>query len=467
MIRHFLRRHCELALYIVYFLCGAFVLYYGVSQHLFSYPPEGTDQRTILECARALVAGKLPGGHYRYSYSYTTLLALLNLIAGGQMWLTRILQLALAALIPPLICRTARLFGWGKSAGVAGALLFVFSAAPLLIALDFLRAAPLALAFLALFHCFALAEFKERTRKSRTGGYYAAAGILAALCILGRENFLAVMTVPVLYLLCRKNRSALTRFLPPALLPLAAVVLFNGIYYHSFQLVPGNVGNIARFYGGADGDISRQAVNLLGAIPRNLLDFLGSYEIPNSLSVYAHRDIIPMLRVFAVPFNLLVALGALGSWFRRRESGAVLAALLAAAYVASMMFFTVFYRFRVPLTPLLALLAAGNIGVWAQLWKRGRRAPVAAALLIVLGFTLATAADPESRRTVPEQLSVVRVLVYNDRLGEAEKILDRLAGRGVPAVPERRLLARKLASAGDEAGAIRVISRIAPLFKRP
>ena len=183
MIRRFLNRHTELALYLLYWLCGAFVLWYGLSQHLFAYPPEGTDQRTILECARGLVAGKLPDGHYRYSYSYTLLLALLNALAGGKLWLARLFQLAVAALTPPLICRTARLLRWGKSTGVLGALVFTFSAAPLLISLDFLRAAPLALAFLCVFYLFALAEFKGKP------GYYTAAGAVAALCILGRENF--------------------------------------------------------------------------------------------------------------------------------------------------------------------------------------------------------------------------------------------------------------------------------------
>ena len=460
MIRRFLNRHTELALYLLYWLCGAFVLWYGLSQHLFAYPPEGTDQRAILECARGLVAGKLPEGHYRYSYSYTLFLALLNALAGEKLWLARLLQLAVAALTPVVICRTARLLRWGKSAGALGALLFTFSAAPLLIALDFLRAAPLALAFLGVFYLFALAEFRGKPE------YYIAAGAVAALTILGRENFLAVMLVPVAYLAIRKRWRELARFVAAAALPLVAVVLFNGIRYHSFQLVPGNVGNIAGFYGG-DGGILRQIANMLCAIPGNLLDFVSSYEIPNSLSVYAHRDLIPILRVFAVPFNLLVALGALGLWFRRRERGALLAGLLAVAYAGSMMCFTVFYRFRVPLTPLLALLAAGNFGVWSKLWKQGRRGPVVAALFIAAGFTLATAVDPENRRSVSEHLSVVQVLIYNDRLEEAEQRLDRLAERGVAAIPERRRLAAKLAAAGDEPSAFRVISRVVPLLKKP
>ena len=74
--------------------------------------------------------------------------------------------------------------------------------------------------------------------------------------------------------------------------------------------------------------------------------------------------------------------------------------------------------------------------------------------------------DPEPRRSVSEQLSVVQVLIYNDRLDEAERMLDRLAEHGVAAMPERRKLAAKLAAEGDETRAIRVISRVAPLLKR-
>ena len=92
---------------------------------------------------------------------------------------------------------------------------------------------------------------------------------------------------------------------------------------------------------------------------------------------------------------------------------------------------------------------------------------IVAAVLIAAGFTLATAVDPESRRSVSEQLAVVQVLIYNGRFDEAERMLDRLAERGVAALPERRNLAGKLAAEGDETGAIRVISRVAPLLKTP
>ena len=463
-MRRWLYRHTEAVLFGLYFLCGAYVLYSGISQRLFSYPPEGTDQRSMLECALALVRGGVPAEQYRYSYGYTLFLAALALVSCGRLWLMRLLQLAVVSLIPPLVMRTARLLGFGRVPALVGALFYAFYAPALLVSLDFLRAAPLALVFLLQVYFICAARFRERRGKSASAWWYAAAGLCAALCVLGRENFLAVAFWPPLLMSVGKRWRSAAVYLTAAVPPLLAAVLFNGMFYGSFQLVPGNVGNIAGFYGG-HGGAAETARNLFASIPGHLRDMCLSYELHNSLSVYAHRELVPLLRVLALPFNLLLALGALGALLRIRERGARLCALSVAAYFGSMAFFTVFYRFRIPAVPLLCVLAAGGVGALVRLWKLRRFGTLAPCVAAVLIFCAFTAVDPTPRRSESERAAVARIMIFNRKLDEAERYLDRMLDDGLSPRAELAALARALAGEGDAAGAQRVISRLQTLSK--
>ncbi len=463
-MNRWLIHHLVLVFYILYFSCVAYVLYFGCSQHLFGTPPEGTDQRAMLDCAFNLLRGRIPEGHYRYSYSYTLFLSLLGCLSGGKLWLIRLLQLSVAAAIPSLIMRTARLFGWGRKPAALAALLYCGYAPALLISLDFLRAAPLALFFLLLVYFFALAWFKERISGKWTWWFYAFAGGCGAWCVLGRENFLAVVFLPLLFLIRRRN-CAWWVYVTVLLLPLLAVLIFNGVCYGSIQLVPGNVGNILGFYGGREAAPAAAMIKLLAEVPAHLRDFCLSYELHNSLSVYAHREVIPLLRVFRVPFNLLLALGVAGAVLRRGDRGAQLCFLLGAAYVGSMLFFTVFYRFRIPVTPLLAVAAAGGFGSWMRMLRRGRRTAAMLTVGVVVLFCMLTAVNPATRRLESERAAVARVLIANDRLEEAECYLGEMAKDGFDPRPELRLLAGRLSAMGDHAAALRVISRYNALSK--
>lgn len=446
-------------LWAIFFAAGAYVLYFGSSQHLFAAPLPGTDQKSILECALALLRGELPREHYRYSYSYTIFLSFIGLLAGGRLWLMRLLQLAVAALIPGVVFRTARILRCGRGAAFAAGLLCCFYAPLVLISLDFLRAAPLALCFALLAHSLA-AFFSPLPRRTGTRSDLlpVAAGILAALCALGRENFLAVVPVPLLFL---KRRDAL-RYLGAMLIPLAAVLLFNLRRYGSFQLVPGNAGNILVYYGGSDAGTFGALRNLLAAVPGHFADFCSSFELPNSLSVYAHRDVIPFLRILALPFPLLLTLGTLGAILRRRERAFRLLALLALFYMGSMLFFTVFYRFRIPTVPLLAVLAAGAAAPLKRALLRRRRylfPAVAVAALAALNLLLHV--DPETRRSESEHAAVARVLIDNRRFEEAEEYLARMMARGENADPGVRLLLHGMLRDGETQEAQAVARRFA------
>ena len=430
-MRKFIHRHLGLVLYLVMFFFGAYVLWYGYGQHLFAPPRPGMDQHSILECALALAKGKLPVEHYRYSYSYTIFLTLAALVAGGKLWLMRLLQLAVAALIPAVVYRTARLCRTGKPAAFLAGMLCCASAPLVLISLDFLRAAPLALAFVSMLYFLLAAEFRRgRGEQRKADLLVAAAGACGALCILGRENFLAVVCwAPLLLWLARDRRGAAV-FCGTLLVPLAAVLVFNGIRYHSFQLVPGNVGNILGFYGGASGEAAN-ARNVVFSVPGHLRDMALSFELDNSLSVYAHREIITPLKILCLPFNLLWILGAAGAVLHRRERGARWCAVFAGAYVASMLFFTVFYRFRVPVIPLLAVLAAGAFRHFYLMWRSRRFWVLAAWMVGVAALFAATWVSPDARRSPEERLDVALVLVHNRRIAEAEDYLEDLTRRGV------------------------------------
>ena len=433
-------------LWAIFFAAGAYVLWFGSGQHLFAAPAPGTDQKSILECALALLRGELPREHYRYSYAYTLFLSFTALLAGGRLWLMRLLQLAVAALIPGVVFRTARILRCGRGPAFAAGLLSCFYAPLVLISLDFLRAAPLALCFALLAHTLA-AFFSPLPHRAGTRSELlpVAAGILAALCALGRENFLAVAPIPLLFL---KRRDAL-RYLGATAVPLAAVLLFNLIRYGSFQLVPGNAGNILDYYGGSGVGTFTALRNLLVAVPRHFADFCSSFELPNSLSVYAHREVIPFLRLLAVPFPLLLTLAGTGAALRRRERAFRILALLALFYMGSMLFFTVFYRFRIPPVPLLAVLAAGAAAPLKRALRQRRYLLPAVVAIALAALNLLLHVDPETRRSETEHAAVARVLIDNRRFGEAEEYLARMMARGENADPGVRLLLREMLRAGE------------------
>ena len=444
-MRKFIHRHPGPVLYLVMFFFGAYVLWYGCDQHLFGRPRSGMDQYTILDCAQNLLVGKLPAEHYRYSYSYTVFLTLVAIAAGGKLWLMRLFQLAAASLIPAVVCRTARLCRTGKTAAFLAGLFCCASAPLVLISLDFLRAAPLALAFVAMVYYMLAAEFQRGRGKDREARILAiVAGLCGALCVLGRENFLAVVCwAPVLLWFARDRRGAEV-FCGTLLVPLAAVILFNGIRYHSFQLVPGNVGNILGFYGGESGEVSNLR-NVLLSVPRHLWDMASSYELDNSLSVYAHRELIPPLKILCLPFNLLWILGAAGAFLRRRARGIRWCAVLAGAYIASMLFFTVFYRFRVPVIPILAILAAAAVREFAAMWRKRRFRSLAAWLAAAAALFALTWVSPDPRRSADERTQVAYIMIFNRRIAEAKEYLDDMTRCGQNSRSGRLVLVQRLA----------------------
>ena len=456
-----MKRHTQVVIYALAFASSAILLYQGRTMGLFPAPSVGTDQQAMLAAAGRLAAGELPGGDYRYSYAYTVFLALLHLLTGGSLFWMRLLQAAVCAFIPVLIYRSARLMRLGKTAGLCGALCYIFYGPALLISVDFLRAAPLGLVFLGSFYLLLLGWHR------RSGGCLIGAGALAAVCVLGRENFAPVVLLPALgwffpEVRARFGRGGIYRYLAAALLPVLAVMAFNWIRFGSFQPVPGNAANIMAFYhGGAAAGVGERAISLLKSVPVQFCNYLSNYELPNSLSFYAHRELIYFLRIFALPFHVLTLLALTGLWIQRRNRAALLAGVLIAGYAGSLLFFTIFYRFRIPAVPLEAVLAgAGIYGVfrWVKhrAWRELMCFAVGGGIFLVL-----TWADVDARREFSERAAVSRLLIDQQRYGEAEEYLLKMIADGHDVRAGALLLVQRLyEEAGDPAGAQMAAERL-------
>lgn len=463
-MNRFLNRNFGLLIYLLYVACELFLLWQGRTSGLFPMPSRGTDQLSMLEGAAKLANGVLPGGDYRYSYAYTAWLAILTFITGGSLVAMRVLQALLCGLIPVFIYNSARMLRVGRPFAQFAALLYVFYAPALLISIDFLRASPLALAFIFMYYAFL------RGLHGRSAWWFAAAGLSAAVCVLGRENFAAVIIVPALFWLVPKMRrraglSALYIYLAAAFLPVLAVMLFNYAAYSSFQPVPGNASNIMNFYHGkaASENILTAAGSLAKSIPVQFGAFLSSYEHANSLSVYAHKEILPFLRVFALPFNLLALLAFIGAFHFRKNSAAMLAFLLVCAYAGSMLFFTMFYRFRIPALPLIAILAGAGIAALADNVRQHRWKTLCAICAAGTVFLFPTWVEPDSKRQFSERSAVARGLVELKRFDEAENYYAKLAAEGHDIRPGAALLIQRVFESGDQARA----GMLAKRFFRP
>ncbi len=418
-------RYFPLWAYGVALLNGAATLAFGADMGLFPMPSYGTDQLSMLTAAAGICHGQLPEGPYGYSPAYTLLLSLLAFISLGNILVMRLLQTAICALIPVLVFKIALRLRLGREASQIAALCYCSYGPAILMSLDFLREAPLGLCFAA-FTLFLLKACSSRKLQP-----WSWTGLFAGLCVLGRENFIPIVLLP-LALVCltrwrgRRGMRQLALYAAMTILVLSPVLAYNSLRFGSCSIVPGHVGNVLGAYHGQKAVESSRAAfaSIAENIPRQVGKFLSSYELPNSLSYYANRDVSDFLRVLPIPFNLLVALAAACAALRWHRKGTICVALLVAAYVGTMSFFEMFYRFRIPVAPLVCVLSGGGVVLIAR--NLGNVKGIAAAAAVI-GLVLLTYTSPEKLRTAGERLAVANVLISNGRLAQAEEYLSALA----------------------------------------
>lgn len=420
-----INRHFSIYIYVFALISYGIILFQAVNESLLPMPTAGTDQLSMLKTAVGIYKGHWPQEPYLYSSSYTLFLTFLVFLSQGNPLVMRFLQAALCALIPVMIYRTGGKIGLSREASQLSALIYCFYGAAALISLDFLREAPLALCFVMFAYCLVSAVL------SRKNIFYIAAGVFAGLTVLGRETFIPIVTMGPLAFLFFKNirrrveiRQIICCFTVffGVLLP---VLMYNHIRFDSFSLAPGHVKNVLGAYHGdaASENLTLAIFSILKNIPSQICKFASSYEIPNSLSFYAHREMIPVLWIFVVPFNLMLGLALLGVYYYRRNKGVLFVAILSLLYMLSMIFVEMFYRFRISAIPLVSVLAGA--GLYAVIHDKIRRRQIFLTALLAC-FFLFTYADPEKLRLPHEKIAVAEALIYNGRYEKAQSCLEKM-----------------------------------------
>lgn len=424
--------------------CFALILYLMLLYNLRSFgllpmPIEGTDQRVMLFTAADLYRFKLPDGVYRLSPGYTVFLASLVAFAQGNLVLMRIMQGAICALIPVMIYWLGLRLRIGRRTAQLGALIYCFYGPASLIALDFLREAPLALCFISYVY------FLLRSATSRKTVYFVLAGVFAGLCVLGRENFIPIVFLPATVFIFKKFRdrirfkNVLAYFLSLSLL-LSPIIIYNLARFNSPTIIPGNLKNVLGFYYGerVKDDNSFACKVVVRNIPSQIVKFCSSYEIPNSLSYYAHRDMVDFLWIFSIPFNLLLCLSFAVLWLYRRNKGIICVSLFILAYLLTMIYFEMFYRFRIPCVPLICVLAGAALGYIIR--NIGQR-KVQLTIMIIAFIFLFTYSNPDKKRTIQEKIATAQVMIQTMQLIKAEAYIQKLEKEGIDTGQLRSLLA--------------------------
>jgi 4-amino-4-deoxy-L-arabinose transferase-like glycosyltransferase len=194
---------------------------------------------------------------------------------------------------------------------------------------------------------------------------------------------------------------------------------------------------VSRFYlGEVVGWAAREPARFLRLQAIKALAFLDHWEYPDNWSLYFVRRFSPVLRLPLVPYGAVVPFALLGSMaiFRRpRAPAQVFFVLLVAAYVASVVAFYVFSRYRFPIAfALIGLAAHGAASLWRDAVEgRGRR--VAFSLLVLaaaLGVSFFGKRNDEAGDLSQRYYNLSASFLNDGRLAEAESLARKAAAEG-------------------------------------
>ena len=144
-------------------------------------------------------------------------------------------------------------------------------------------------------------------------------------------------------------------------------------------------------------DIRRHPKAYLERQLHKLGAFFGPREQANNLSFEMAVKTNPRLRLAAVRIAWILPLAALGLFFARRRCHLLLHAFLW-SYTLSTVLFYVLARLRLPVVPVLLILAGLALeGLW-QSWRRGRRGPVLLATAAMVTGIWALRTEPVRHR---------------------------------------------------------------------
>jgi tetratricopeptide (TPR) repeat protein len=397
------------------------------------------DARTYDEWAQRIASGDWLGNAVFYQAPlYPYFLGVLQTIVGHNLWLIRLVQIALGALSCALLFLVGqRLFS--REAGIASGLILACYAPAIFF--DALIEKSILDLFLLSLLLLLLAQSLDEARWSQWLGIGAALGFLS----LSRENALILALVVPFWIALYFSRELLSvrarrvgLFSAGLLLVLVPVGLRNLSIGGEFKLTTaqfgpnffignnpvadGTYGSVRKAIGATQlegpeaarlaekalgrkltaGEVSdywfEKSWNYVVATPAEWLRLLAkkwlmvwnAREVEDSDDFYLYQQWSKLLTFFGWlnHFGILAPFAAVGLWLTRQQWRRLwLLYLMALSIALSVALFFVFGRYRFPLVPLLVLLAGAGIVKLARLYKQrdGRQ------LMVAGGFLLASA----------------------------------------------------------------------------
>lgn len=211
---------------------------------------------------------------------------------------------------------------------------------------------------------------------------------------------------------------------------------------------------------------------------RKLLAMLSNFEYGvDGLPSIERRD-LPVLWVTCVPFAAILALAALGLAARLREPrptpGLGLLLLYLAGHAAGILIFFHYSRFRLPMIPVLGMLAAEglcSLGTWRRHPRSALAAGIAAGGLLVVSLVVLPDRDTHRLQEAGASLYLAESIVHGDGpLDEAEEVLARCLALEPSSARARLLQGVIQEKQGDWSGArarYEEAIRAAPTFPSP
>jgi len=371
------------------------------------------DARTYDLAARSLADGN--GLDYRFFWQpffYPVFLGLSHMLSGGSVFIAKLVQVTVGVATCGLTARVGqRLLGPG--AGLAAGLICALHG-PMI----FFETELLATGWASFWAILLLDRLVDPARQENARAWFVT-GLITALAVLTRPTFLPALLLAAAWLLWRapaalRLKGALVAALGFALLvaPVAllgqvtvgypgflpasgAMNLYLGNHSEPCETLtirPGaawdELGRRAQPAGAGDLHANReyfreQLVQEVAANPgavasgllRKGVQLLSSRELPRNVDPYVQREWSGLLGVlmfkvgnFGFPSGLLLPLALLGAFTMRRRVGAALL-IFTGVYLLSVGLVFVSARYRVPMTPALAILAVAGAMSLAQAWR--------------------------------------------------------------------------------------------------
>ena len=162
------------------------------------------------------------------------------------------------------------------------------------------------------------------------------------------------------------------------------------------------------------------------------------FENTNSLSFYAHRKAIPLLKILCI--TLLFALCLAAAYYSKRSIYLIL--LLIAGYFCSLVCCEIYYRFRISALPLLCMAAGAGVMQLNILFQKRSKLAFVFLLPVLAAIGLYLVVTPEKLISQSEREATVRFFPDRKKYSKAGELLLKYRTCGV-ASPEPPPLFKK------------------------